>query len=88
MPNLRSAEKRMRQNTGRRMRNRQRRSQMRTEIKRFRKLVGEEKVEEAREALKTVYAIIDRTAQKGVFHSNTAARYKSRLTKHLNESVS
>ena len=88
MPNVKSAEKRMRQNVGRKMRNRQRRSQMRTEIKKFRQLVGEEKVEEAREALKTVYAMIDRTAQKGVIHSNTAARYKSRLTKHLNEGVS
>lgn len=85
MPNIKSAEKRMRQDEHRRARNRQRRSQMRTKIKKFRQLVSEEKTDDAREMLKEVYAVIDRTAQKGVIHSNTASRYKSRLTKHFNE---
>ncbi len=88
MPNIESAKKRMRQNGIRRERNRQRRSQMRTEIKKFRQLISEQKTDEARELLKDVYAVIDRSAQKGVIHSNTAARYKSRLTKRLNESGS
>jgi small subunit ribosomal protein S20 len=88
MPNMKSAEKRMRQNEVKRDRTRQRRSQMRTEIKRFRQLLSEQKTDEARKALKDVYAVIDRSAQKGVIHSNTAARYKSRLTKRLNESAS
>lgn len=88
MPNTKSAEKRMRQNEKRRMRNRQKRSQMRTEIKKFRQLLSEQKLEDARGILKQVYSIIDRTAQKGVIHANTAARYKSRLTKHLNELAS
>jgi small subunit ribosomal protein S20 len=88
MPNIKSAKKRMRQNEIRRARNRQRRSQMRTEIKKFRQLLSEQKTEEARELLKDVYAVIDRSAQKGIIHSNTAARYKSRLTKRLNESIS
>ena len=88
MPNMKSAEKRMRQNEIRRVANRQRRSQMRTEIKRFQQLLSEQKTDEAREALKGVYAVIDRSAQKGVIHSNAAARYKSRLTKRLNESSS
>mgnify|MGYP006206002097 CR=1 FL=1 len=88
MPNIKSAKKRMRQNEIRRARNRQRRSEMRTEIKKFRQLLSEQKTEEARELLKDVYAVIDRSAQKGIIHSNTAARYKSRLTKHLNESIS
>jgi len=88
MPNVKSAEKRMRQSVGRRDNNRRRRSEMRTEIKRFRELLSEKKVDDAREVLKEVYSVIDRTAQKGVIHSNTAARYKSRLTKSLNESAS
>jgi small subunit ribosomal protein S20 len=61
---------------------------MRTEIKKFRQLLSEQKTGEARKLLKDVYAVIDRSAQKGVIHSNTAARYKSRLTKRLNESDS
>ena len=88
MPNVKSAEKRMRQSEGRRENNRRRRSEMRTEIKRFRQLLGDKKVDDAREVLKEVYSVIDRTAQKGVIHSNTAARHKSRLTKSLKESAS
>ena len=85
MPNVKSAEKRMRQNERRRAINRRRRSQMRTEIKRFRQLLSEKKVDDAQGMLKEVYSVIDRSAQKGTIHSHTAARYKSRLTKYLNE---
>ena len=88
MPNVKSAEKRMRQNERRKNNNRRRRSEMRTEIKRFRQLVSDKKVDDARAVLKVVYAVIDRTAQHGVIHCNTAARYKSRLARHLNESAS
>jgi small subunit ribosomal protein S20 len=78
----------MRQNERRKNNNRRRRSEMRTEIKRFRQLLSDKKVDDARAVLKVVYAVIDRTAQHGVIHSNTAARYKSRLARHLNESAS
>jgi len=88
MPNVKSAEKRMRQNVRRRGNNRSRRTEMRTEIKRFRQLLSDKKFDDARDVLKEVYSVIDRTAQKGVIHSNTAARYKSRLSKHLKESSS
>ena len=85
MPNVKSAEKRMRQSQKRRGNNRSRRTEMRTEIKRFRQLVSDKKFDDARQLLKEVYSVIDRTAQKGVIHSNTAARYKSRLASHLRE---
>jgi small subunit ribosomal protein S20 len=83
MPNIKSAIKRMRQNRERRILNRSARSKMRTEIKRFRGLVQEGKTEEARALLPTVFSVIDKTAQKGKIHANTAARYKSRLSKTL-----
>jgi len=83
MPNIDSAKKRMRQNQARRLRNRQIRSRMRTQIKKFRSLVEQGAIEEARQALPTVYSVIDSTAQKGVIHRNTAGRYKSRLAKQL-----
>ena len=84
MPNIKSAEKRMRQNPVRRARNRQRKAMMRTEIKRLRRLIEEGKLDEARSLLPRVYEIIDKTAQRGVIHRNTADRYKSRLTLQLN----
>lgn len=84
MPNIKSAIKRMKQNERRRLLNRSRRSQMRTMIKRFRGLVSENKLADARELLPQVYSIIDKKARQGVIHRNAAARYKARLTKHLN----
>ena len=83
MPNIKSAKKRMRQNGVRRLRNRAARAQMRTEIKRLRELVAEEKLDDARSQLTRVYSVIDRTAQKGRIHRNTGARYKSRLSRLL-----
>jgi len=83
MPNIESAIKRMRQNQKRRMRNRHLRSKMRTQIRRFRSLVEDGAIDEAREALPSIYSVIDSTAQKGVIHPNTAGRYKSRLAKQL-----
>ena len=55
MPNVKSAEKRMRQNETRKGNNRRRRSEMRTEIKRFRQLLSDKKVDDARDVLKEVY---------------------------------
>ena len=83
MPNIESAAKRMRQNKKRRLRNRGVRGLMRTQIKKFRQLLKEEQIEDARNMLEDLYSVIDKTASKGVIHANTAARYKSRLTKHL-----
>jgi len=88
MANTKSAEKRIRQSEKRRIMNRQARSQMRTEIKKFRSLLSEKKVDEARGMLPDVYGVIDRTARKGIIHRNTAARYKSRLTQQLNQVAS
>lgn len=83
MPNIKSAAKRMRQSQIRRMRNRIRRQQMRTAIKRFRNMLEAKQVAEAREFLPKVYSEIDKKARIGVIHKNAAARYKARLTKRL-----
>ncbi len=83
MPNTKSAKKQMRQNARRRMINRRNRSRMRTEIKKYRSLLSEENTDEAQNMLPLVYSIIDSSVKRGVIHRNTAARYKSRLTKRL-----
>ena len=85
MPNIKSAKKRLRQNEVRRQRNRSRISRMRTEIRRFKELVAENKLDEARAHLSAVYSVIDKTARTGVIHRNTGARHKSRLVRILNE---
>lgn len=78
-----SARKRIRQNATRRARNRWRVKSMREAVKAFRDRLAKGSVEEAREALKTAGSLIDKTAQKGVIHKNTAARTKSRLNAAL-----
>jgi len=80
-----SADKRNRQNEIRRDRNRGYRSRMRSGIKNLRTLVASGDAEGARAALPKTLGLIERTAQHGVIHRNTADRYKSRLTKLVRE---
>ena len=82
MPQHKSAIKRVRQNIENRTRNAQARSIMRTAIKQVR---GASNGEEARAALTRAVSIIDRTAKQGIIHRNTAARYKSRLTRFVDK---
>jgi small subunit ribosomal protein S20 len=84
MPNHKSAEKRMRQNEKRRDVNRSNRGRLRTSIKKLRTALtaGEANVQEL---LPATISTIDKAVQKGVLHRNAAARYKSRLTAHVNQ---
>ena len=79
MANIKSAEKRNRQNLGRRERNRALRSRMRSAVKNLRQTVAEGDREKARELLPDTLSLIDATAQRSVVHRNAAARTKSRL---------
>ncbi len=81
MANNKSAEKRDRQSLVRRDRNRTVRSNMRTAIKKLRSAVSSADAKVATELLPGTLSVIDVTARKKVIARNTAARYKSRLTK-------
>jgi small subunit ribosomal protein S20 len=84
MANIKSAEKRILQNERQRERNRTFRSRMRTAIKRLRTAVDSGDTGQAQELLPRTLRVIDETSQKGIIHRNTAARYKSRLTRAVN----
>lgn len=80
MPNSLSAKKSLRQSQKRRLRNREQRSRLRTELKKFRTLMGESPSrEDADKALSRVTKVIDQAAAKRLIHRNTASRTKSRL---------
>ncbi|MDP5170637.1 MAG: 30S ribosomal protein S20 [Bacteroidia bacterium] len=81
MANHKSAKKRIRQNAKRRLRNRYKKTTMRTMVKRLRAL--EDKAE-ATEMLPKVVSIIDRVAKVKIIHKNTASHLKSKLNKHVN----
>jgi small subunit ribosomal protein S20 len=88
MANIPSAKKRMRQNIKRRERNRTHRSCMRSAIRKLRARIEAGDAESARTLLPDTLSLIDSTVTKGVLHRNTAARYKSRLTKAVQSMAS
>lgn len=78
MPRIKSAKKALRQTRTRTARNRQRRSQLRTAIKKVR-LAGTPA--EAARAYLEAARLLDRAGRTNLIHRNTASRYKSRLAK-------
>jgi len=86
MANNKSAEKRIKTNERKRLKNRLYKSSVRTLTKAFRKDLEVYKVsqnpeekEKLQNLLNSVYSLIDKGTKKNVFHKNTAARKKSKL---------
>lgn len=84
MPNIKSAEKRVRQNAKRYERNRVYRSAARTAVKKARTLI-ETGDAAAEEAVRAAVVALDRAAERGAIHGNNAARRKSRLMQQFNK---
>ena len=78
MANHKSAEKRIRANETKRLRNRYQHKTARTVIKKLKTTTVKS---EASELLKQVSAMIDKLAKRGIIHKNKAANLKSKLTK-------
>jgi small subunit ribosomal protein S20 len=85
MANHKSAEKRVRQNAKRNAINRSNRTGLRTQIKKLRGALATHDKAASTELLNPTISSIDKAVNKGIIHKNTAARYKSRLTKHVSE---
>jgi small subunit ribosomal protein S20 len=79
-----SAKKRVKQNAKRRTINRARKSQVKTQVKRFDAAVESGDVEAASEQYRLIVQKLDKTAATSTMHKRTAARQKSRLAKKLN----
>jgi small subunit ribosomal protein S20 len=80
MANHKSAEKRMRQTAKRNEVNSRNRSRLRTQIKKLRAAIEDGDRQAAQTLLPQTVSLIDKSVQKGILHSNAAARYKARLT--------
>ena len=83
MARIKSAVKNIRKSRKRRDINRARRTALRSQIKKMRRLLDKKNGAEARKALPTALSTIDRAVSKGVLHRNAAARHKSRLMRHV-----
>lgn len=81
MANHKSAIKRMRSSERKRLRNKATSSRIKSTIK---KVFSSEKIEDAEKNYKEAVSVLDKSVDKGRIHKNTAARNKSRLTKHIN----
>jgi len=85
MPNHKSAEKRDRQNARRSAVNTANRTRLRGQVKKLRVELTSSKGDEAKAMHSETIALIDKAVQKRILHRNAAARYKSRLTRHVNK---
>ena len=90
MANSKSAKKRIDINKRNRLQNRFYKSSVRTLTKLFLKNLEDYKVsqnpedkEELKKILSSVYSLIDKGTKKKVFHKNTAARKKAKLSSYL-----
>ncbi len=83
MANIKSAEKRARQDRVRHARNRWYRSRSRTFVKKARVALAAGDRATAEQVIQRACRALDRAAQKGVIHRNNAARRKSRLMRAL-----
>ncbi len=88
MANTASARKRIRQNEKRTVRNRARRSRVRTYLRKVEQAIAEGDKGVAAEALKAAQPELQRAATKGVLHRNTVARKLSRLSSRIKDLAS
>lgn len=87
MANHKSALKRAKQSEDRRLRNRARKTRMKTAIRGLEEAIAAGSRDAMLERLQQAISLIDRTAGKGVIHKNTASRKISRLTQRVNALV-
>ncbi|MGQ9856255.1 MAG: 30S ribosomal protein S20 [Fervidobacterium sp.] len=80
MPNIKSAEKRVRVSEKRRVLNKAYKTAMKNRIKEVLKAIAEQKpVEEVQKLFIKAQSTIDKAARRGAIHKNQASRRKSRL---------
>ncbi len=83
MANSPQAKKRARQNDTARKHNASLRSMVRTYLKRVVAAIEAGDAEAAKAAYAEAVPVLDRVADKGVYHKNKAARHKSRLNAQI-----
>jgi len=83
MPNIKSQWKRMRKSEEQRLRNKDVRSSLKTDIKKFEAACAAGDAAAAKETFLAASRALDKAASKGVIHKNKAANKKSRMSRAL-----
>ena len=81
MANIKSAEKKNRQRIKREARNRAKRSELRTALKKLRAAIAAKNPTEAKAALEPAKRLLDRAGRRGLVKKNSTSRSVSRLTR-------
>ena len=79
-----SAKKRIRQNEKSQMRNKSRKSVIKTQARKFLDAIRAKDVTVAEEQFRLLSKNLDQVASKGTIHKNQASRKKARMQKRLN----
>ncbi len=87
MPNIKSAEKRVKVIEKKTLRNNMIKSGYKTAVKKFEEAIASGNMEEAKVLFSEATKKIDQACTKGVIVKNTAARKKSSLSKKLNAAI-
>ncbi len=85
MPNTTSAQKQVRVNLKKQLRNKSARSQSKTLVKKAEEFIFSGQTKEAEGGVTSAIRSLDKAAGKKIIHPNNAARRKSRLMKKLNQ---
>ena len=88
MANIKSAKKRILVTDRNHDRNVSYKSKVKTAVKAVLSAAEAKNKDAVNETLSKVYKLCDQGVSKGIFHKNTAARKKSRLTKAVNKLLS
>lgn len=80
MPNSPSAKKRFRQSEDRNLRNRAVRTQVRGVVRKLRAAIAQGDIATSEELFRSASKKLDQAASKNIYHDNTVARVKSRLS--------
>jgi small subunit ribosomal protein S20 len=83
MPNTRSAAKRLRQNEKQRLRNKSRKTELKTLTKQLDRAIHDKDVGGAQTLYQRYTKRLDQAASNNVLHGNTASRRKSVMAKRL-----
>jgi len=84
LPNIKQQKKRMRQAELRRLRNKSRKSEIKTYIKKFHASLEEGDRETCELCFRRAVKALDKAASDGIIHRNNAASRKSRMARRYN----
>lgn len=87
MPNIKSAEKRVRSSEKKHAQNKSVKSRLKTLEKNYLKLLSDNKMEEGATAYRAVASALDKAAKSGTIRTGTADRKKSRLALRLKKTA-